>query len=112
MLSDAFLNLNRFEKLQLKMLLKAADVHLEHLQLETNLKHSIEAQGYQQVAIEDLSDAVLAGFSRYYHVHLVQQAAQNLDYFKIKMTAKLCQKLFEQGIVRYVQITAMKDNSK
>jgi hypothetical protein len=55
------------------------------------LQHSIEAQGYQQVAIEDLSDAVLAGFSRYYHVHLVQQAAQNLDHFKIKMTAKLCQ---------------------
>ena len=109
MLSNAFLNLNRFEKLQLKMLLKAADVHLEHLQLEANLKHSIEAQGYQQVAIEDLSDAVLAGFSRYYHVHLVQQAAQNLDHFKIKMTAKLCQKLFEQGIVRYVQITAVKD---
>ncbi len=34
MLRDAFLNLNRFEKLQLKMLLKAADIHLEHLQLE------------------------------------------------------------------------------
>ncbi len=62
MLSNAFLNLNRFEKLQLKMLLKAADVHLEQLQLETNLQHSIEAQGYQQVVIEDLSDAVLAGF--------------------------------------------------
>ena len=91
------------------MLLKAADVHLEHLQLETNLQPSIEAQGYQQVAIEDLSDAVLAGFSRYYHVHLAQQVAQSLDHFKIKMTAKLCQKLFEQGIVRYVQITAMKD---
>ncbi len=83
-----------------------------HLQLEANLKHSIEAQGYQQVAIEDLSDAVLAGFSRYYHVHLAQQVAQSLDHFKIKMTAKLCQKLFEQGIVRYVQITAMKDNLK
>ena len=109
MLSDAFLNLNRFEKLQLKMLLKAADVHLEHLQLKMNLKHSIEAQGYQQVAIEDLSDAVLAGFSRYYHAHLAQQTVQNLDHFKIKMTAKLCQKLFEQGIVRYVQITAVKD---
>lgn len=109
MLSDAFLNLNRFERLQLKMLLKAADVHLGHLQLEADLMHSIQAQGYQQIEIEDISGAVFSGFSNYYHEHLAQNVAKNLDDLKIQMTAKLCQKLFEQGIVRYAQITAIKD---
>ena len=107
MLSDAFLNLNAFEKLQLSMLLKAADVDLEHLQLQQDLHLSIQAQGYTQVGVEDLSEAVLAGFADYYHQYLAQQAPNNVDHFKIKMTAKLCQTLFKQGVVRYVQISAI-----
>lgn len=107
MLSDGFLNLNHFDKLRLKMLLKAANVNLEQLQRETDLMQSIQNWGYQQVKIEDLSKEVFAGFSDYYHRQLASFATANIDHFKIKMTAKLCQKLYEQGLVRYVQITAI-----
>ena len=39
------------------------------------------------------------GCARHIEVHF-------LDVFKIKMTAKLCNKLYRDGLVRYIQITA------
>ncbi len=33
-----------------------------------------------------------------------------LDSFKIEITAKLCSKLYEDGLVKYVQVTAKNNN--
>lgn len=107
-LSETFLTLNHWQRLQLKAQLKAADIDLDQLPLLTHLQDILDKHGYKQGHIEDISEAVLAGFSSYYATHLASYTAYNLDHFKIKMTAKLCQNLFERGIVRYVQITAIK----
>ncbi|HAI54270.1 MAG TPA: SAM-dependent methyltransferase, partial [Acinetobacter nosocomialis] len=37
-----------------------------------------------------------------------QSHSRGLAKFKIQMTAKLCQQLYQYGYVRYIQITAIK----
>ena len=104
-LSDTVLNSK--QKMKYKWLLKAADVDLKSLMTTTQINHALQQHGLEQIALEDLSTAVLAGFSQYIATRAKTERG-GLDQLKIQMTAKLCQRLFEEGIVRYIQLSAVK----
>lgn len=108
MLSDAFLNLNSLQQLKYQSLLKAADVNLKHLNSEQDLHAQLENAGFEVLDIADLSTPVLQGFARYIQQQKSGATHFNLDQFKIQMTAKLCEKLYSDGLIRYVQISVRK----
>lgn len=107
MWSDQFLNSNFLRKQRYKMLLKAADVDASQLMTREHLYAALVQAEFEQIEIVDLSEAVLKGFSDYIAEHCPQNV-KSIDGFKISMTAKLCQKLYADGLLRYVQITAHK----
>ncbi len=88
--------------------LKAADVSLEQLLNAQQIQTHMARYAWQIVEIEDLTDAVLAGFARYMLEDGFAANASVWSAFKIRMTAKLCGKLARDGYVRYVQISANK----
>lgn len=103
-LSDHFLNLNAWQQKKYAYLLKAADVNLKDLMTQNELHSTIMQHDFQQVTVTDLSAQVLAGFADFVaasNLNLV-----GLDGLKIKMTARLCQKLWQDGLVRYVAVAA------
>lgn len=102
--SEKWLNLNSFQKWKYLWLLKAADVNLNHLMSESVLKQTLQSYDFTEVEIRDLSKGVLQGFANYFQQ--LPQSATDLDAFKIRMTAKLCRKLYAEGVVKYVQISA------
>ena len=104
LLSDAFLNLNTWQQKKYAYLLKAADINLENLMTQDGLHSTIMQHGFTQVQVEDLSEQVLAGFAHF--VASNDLTLSGLDGFKIKMTAKLCQRLWQDGLVRYVAVAA------
>ena len=104
MLSDKFLNLTAWQQKKYAYLLKAADVDLNHLMTQDGIHSTIMQHNFQQLKIEDLSAQVLAGFADY--IEQADLALIGLDGFKIKMTAKLCRKLYQDGLVRYVAVAA------
>ena len=108
MLSDEFLNLNSLQQLKYQSLLKAADVNLKHLNSKQGLHAQLENAGFEVLDIADLSTPVLQGFARYIQQQKPGAAHFNLDQFKIQMTAKLCEKLYSDGLIRYVQISVRK----
>ncbi|MDM1487419.1 SAM-dependent methyltransferase [Acinetobacter towneri] len=98
------------KQLQYRALLKAADVHFDDLMSETQLCSLLQQHHFQQIQIEDLSTQVLAGFAQYVNLHLQHQGKfSDLDSLKIAMTARLCAKLYADGWVKYVQVSAVKD---
>ncbi|NNP74378.1 methyltransferase [Acinetobacter defluvii] len=107
MLTDKWQNLSSFEQEKYRLLLKSADVQIKHLPTQTDIQQIMQQYRLENIQIDDLSERVLLGFADYIsqrkfsgeHKHL-------LDSFKIKMTAKLCNKLYTDGLVRYIQITA------
>ncbi|AWL27758.1 class I SAM-dependent methyltransferase [Acinetobacter defluvii] len=109
MLTDKWQNLSSFEQEKYRLLLKSADVQIKHLPTQTDIQQIMQQYRLENIQIDDLSERVLLGFADYIsqrkfsgeHKHL-------LDSFKIKMTAKLCNKLYTDGLVRYIQITAQK----
>ena len=109
MWSEKWLDLNSFQKKKYQWLLKAADVNLNHLMTELVLKQTLQSYEFAEIEIRDLSKGVLQGFANYFHT-LQQLSPQttDLDAFKIRMTAKLCRKLYAEGVVKYVQISAKK----
>ena len=109
MWSEKWLDLNSFQKKKYQWLLKAADVNLNHLMTELVLKQTLQSYEFAEIEIRDLSKGVLQGFANYFHT-LQQLSSQttDLDVFKIRMTAKLCRKLYAEGVVKYVQISAKK----
>lgn len=111
-LSPKFLNLNVAEKIQLALLLKAADVNLKNLSDNVAVQQQLVQVGFEQIQIEDFSEAVLGGFSQYIQQQTTAPQTEEqytaFDVMKIQLTAKLCQKLWMQGVVRYVQVTAQK----
>ncbi|TCB65527.1 SAM-dependent methyltransferase [Acinetobacter sp. ANC 4178] len=111
-LSPEFLNLNAVEKMQLALLLKAADVNLKDLLDEVAVQQQLAQAGFEHIQIEDFSEPVLGGFARYIRQQTTapqtDEQSTAFDVMKIKLTAKLCQKLWTQGVVRYVQVTAQK----
>ena len=85
-------------------LLQAVDIQLHQLfSFEDTLKQ-VEDAGFDHVQIEDLSTEVFAGFAHY--IQQMPQKTYSVDAFKIQMTAKLCRKLYQDGVIRYVQISA------
>ena len=111
MFSPKFLNSNAVDKMQLALLLKAADVNLKDLPDHMALQQQLAQAGFEHIQIEDLSEAVFAGFARYIQQQNTAQTGEQhtaFDVMKIKLTAKLCQKLWVQGMVQYVQVSAQK----
>lgn len=120
-LTEKFDSLTAVQKLKYQALLKCADVRLADLNTAQQIKQLLWQHGYDEIQIEPLTEPVLSGFSDY--IQKRQQARpkatpkkwpveltlnKRLDRFKIEMTAKLCQKLYIDGLIDYVQITAKK----
>ena len=95
------------QKLKYHYMLKAADVNFDHLMTRAQLQQTLHDNVLHNIEIQDISDAVLLGFSQYIG-SLSKTQKSSLDLFKIQMTAKLCKTLFEDGIVRYAQISGQK----
>ena len=107
--SEKWHTLTALQKQKYRVLLKAADVHLDHLMSESCLVQSLQDYHFIDIQVRDLSSAVLQGFANYFQ-QLPQHTA-GLDAFKIRMTAKLCEKLYADGLIKYVQISA-KNNAE
>lgn len=108
MRADSCQNMTAFQEQKHRYLLKAADVTWDALLTEEILRTTLEQQGFIDIKIEDLSEQVLLGFSQYIQNQQAQSHNRGLANFKIQMTAKLCQQLYQNGYVRYIQITAIK----
>lgn len=109
MLSEKWQQLSHFEQRKYRYLLKSADIHIQHLADQKNTEYTLAACGFEHIQIVDFSEQVLHGFSHYIQQGRPQATqTQFLDDLKIQMTARLCEKLFKDGLVRYVQISAHK----
>ena len=106
MLTEKWQKLRTLQRLRYQAILKSADVQVQDLLCRQGIEKSLKNQNFQKIQIENLSRPVLAGFA--YYIDQRQLKRLNLDAFKIKMTAKLCQTLFDDDLVRYVQVTAKK----
>lgn len=110
-LTEKFSHLNSFQKKKYQYLLKCADVNLKHLSTDVELKQLLNQHDFKQVQIKDLSENVLNGFSNYIYEHgTLNEKNKDLDYLKILMTAKLCKKLYEDDLIHYVQVSAVKSD--
>jgi len=107
MWSERWQSCSEWQKQQYRYLLKAADVNWRHLMDQQQLEHCLQQQGFQEIQIQDYSEPVLQGFADYI---AAQQTlpSYTLAQFKIAMTAKLCRKLYQDGRLRYVQLSAVK----
>ena len=114
MLTEKFHSLSTFQKLKLKTLLKCADVELSDLMDHQGIENVLIEKGFENIQIENLTQKVLKGFADYIQQRSLskslEKASSRLDRFKIEMTAKLCRKLYIDGCVDYVQISAQKRN--
>ena len=108
MLSEQWQNLDRLQRKKYHYLLKAADVDLTHLAQQQDYIQILQQYAFEQIEIIDISQQVLRGFSNYVESLVQQRQIDRLGLFKIRMTAKLCAKLYQDGLVRYVQISAVK----
>ena len=100
---------NLLQQWQYRYLLKSADVHDQNLMYRQEMVQLLEQQGFREIVIQDISEAVLQGFAQYQTAQSPSQKPFDLAQFKIAMTAKLCQKLYADGWVRYVQVSAVKN---
>lgn len=111
-LSERWENLNALQRRKYQFLLKSADVNLKDLMTVGALYAFLDRFKFKNIQIQDLSEPVFSGFADYVQKTLNSKASDDqaqgskLDHFKIQMTAKLCRKLYQEGIVRYVQVTA------
>ncbi|WP_198078422.1 SAM-dependent methyltransferase [Acinetobacter calcoaceticus] len=108
MKADSCQNMTVLQEQKYRYLLKVADVVWDNVPNEKTLRNALEQQGFVDIQIEDLSEPVLLGFSQYIQNQQEQNQSRGLANFKIQMTAKLCQQLYQAGYVRYIQITAIK----
>lgn len=109
-LSEQWPNLNGLQQQKYKWLLKAADVNLEHLMTASELEQTLQHHDFSDIEIRDISKAVLYGFANYVqHLQQSPKQSRSVDAFKIRMTAKLCQQLYQDGLLNYVQISAKKN---
>ncbi|ENW97796.1 SAM-dependent methyltransferase [Acinetobacter sp. NIPH 298] len=109
MWSDAWQHCRYLQKQQYRYLLKSADVQWQHLVNEQQLVQTLAQYGLGDIVIQDFSVPVLAGFAEYIEFSRTEKKAFDLAQFKIGMTAKLCRKLYQDGLVRYIQISAVKN---
>lgn len=108
MRADSCQNMTVLQEQKHRYLLKAADVVWDAVPNERMLRNTLEQKGFDGIQIEDLSEQVLLGFSQYIQNQQERNQSRGLANFKIQMTAKLCRQLYQNGYVRYIQITAIK----
>lgn len=104
-------SLSTLQQQTYRYVLKTADVKLEHLPDESEMRQIFAQQGFRDVQMIPLSQAVLGCFAHYIAEQSgLLQSGSYLERFKIQMTAKLCAKLYQEGNIEYVQITAQKQS--
>ena len=108
LLTQPWQQLSAIQQQRYKYLLKAADVDIQDLMTQAQLLEQLQQDQLTQICIEDLSKPVLDGFANYAQELGTPKLSQCLqfDYLKIKMTAKLCRYLYQDGLIRYVQVSA------
>lgn len=107
MLSEKWQQLSHFEQQKYRYLLKSADIKIQNLENQKNTEKIISNCGFEHIQIIDLSEQVLHGFSQ--NIKAADTQLTSLDNIKIQMTARLCEKLFKDGLIQYVQISAHKN---
>ena len=109
MWSDDWQHCSYLQKQQYRCLLKAADVTWRHLMNGQQLSQTLAQHGFKDIVIQDFSEPVLNGFAQYIEKRPAQNRYFDFAQLKIGMTAKLCRKLYQDGLVRYVQVSAVKN---
>lgn len=106
--SDAWQKSTLLKKNKYHYLLKSADVNSQHLVDKSRLIHILEQHGFSDVLIQDFSEPVLNGFAEYIETRSMEKKFFDFAELKIQLTAKLCRKLYKDGLIRYVQVSAVK----
>ena len=109
--SDAWQKSTPLKKNIYRYLLKSADVNNQHLVDKSRLIYTLEQHGFNDVLIQDFSEAVLNGFAEYIETRSIEKKLFDFAQFKIEMTARLCRKLYKDGLICYVQVSAVKTKS-
>jgi trans-aconitate methyltransferase len=108
MWSDAWRESSNLKKQQYRYVLKSADMNWQNLMDEQQLTQNLIQQGFTEIVIQDFSEPVLNGFAVYIKNKRTERKRCDLAQLKIDMTAKLCRKLYQDGLVHYVQVSAVK----
>lgn len=108
MWSKNWLQCSALQKQKYRYLLKSADVNWQQLMEQQQLGQTLAQQGFTDIQIQDFSEPVLNGFAEYIETQKNEKSAFGFAQLKINMTAKLCRKLYQDGLVRYIQISAVK----
>ena len=109
MWSDAWRECSNLKKQQYRYLLKSADVNWQNLMDEQQLTQKLIQKGFTEIEIQDFSKPVLNGFAVYIENKRKERKDFDLAQLKIDMTAKLCRKLYQDGLVHYIQVSAVKN---
>ena len=109
MWSDDWQHCSYLQKQQYRCLLKAADVTWRHLMNGQQISQTLAQHGFKDIVIQDFSEPVLNGFAQYIETQSARKRPFGFARLKIGMTAKLCRKLYQDGLVRYVQVSAVKN---
>ncbi len=109
MWSDDWQHCSYLQKQQYRCLLKAADVTWRHLMNGQQISQTLAQHGFKDIVIQDFSEPVLNGFAQYIEKRPAQNRYFDFAQLKIGMTAKLCRKFYQDGLVRYVQVSAVKN---
>lgn len=109
MWSDAWRKCSNLKKQQYRYLLKSADVNWQNLMGEQQLTQKLIQKGFTEIEIQDFSEPVLNGFAVYIENKRKERKHFDLAQLKIDMTAKLCRKLYQDGLVHYIQVSAVKN---
>ncbi|WP_332605164.1 SAM-dependent methyltransferase [Acinetobacter sp. ESBL14] len=108
MWSENWLQCSTLQKQKYRYLLKSADVNWQQLMDQQQLEQTLARHGFGEIQIQDFSEPVLNGFAEYIKTQKNEKSAFDLAQLKINMTAKLCRKLYQDELVRYIQISAVK----
>ena len=109
MWSDDWQHCSYLQKQQYRCLLKAADVTWRQLMNGQQLSQTLAQHGFKDIVIQDFSEPVLNGFAQYIEKRPAQNRYFDFAQLKIGMTAKLCRRFYQDGLVRYVQVSAVKN---
>ena len=107
-LTDRWQILSRIQQQKYAYLLKCADIQIQHLKTNNQIENTLQEFEFKNIQIKDISHAVLNGFAGFAQQRKAQ--CRGLAGFKIQMTAKLCEKLYRDGLLAYIQVSAEKVN--
>lgn len=108
MWSENWRQCSAIQKQKYRYLLKSADVNWQQLMDQQQLAQTLAQHGFTDIQIQDFSGPVLNGFAVYIENKRTERKHFDLAQLKIDMTAKLCRKLYQDGWVRYIQVSAVK----